>query len=326
MPVFARNPAGHRYDAALQQWRAHACCDHRAMAWNVMCDHRVTEAREGVFDSFVPATCTPRTLADALRRYKDARVRGTGTPDFAVEAINGDNIVSSGESGRHSIPRDAELARIVDLNGLTKFYEWAQSRSAGFDTVTRLSPDGIDQFLTQEIDGKDPEPLIRRVISGLNAYRKEGHYHPSWVTYWEDFRPHLNEGASRWARVVGVDIEAGHWVLVLRYPVRRAGTVARPTQLDAGWHANHFPSPPMVAPAVGGFAMDLHAVFARRLVPEFIHDQVDHELEDWTSAGRRLERTKPEPGCTLEEARERHHILLTSAYGSTVSNWMPRSH
>jgi hypothetical protein len=326
MPLFGRD-SEHRYDAALREWLAHKSCDRRAMARNLISDHRVTAARAEIFGNFVATECTCSALSSALIQYKTQRVRRPDIPDFANEEINGSNVLCGGSSGAHNIPKDASLAQLINLNGLEPVYRWAKRKGMpGFERFTRPGTSGLEQFLLEEV--AEPAGFVDRVLTTLNAYSGEIKHHPSWVTYWEDLEPHLAGSADRWAHLLGLDFEAGDFVIVLRYPVRRAGTVARPTQLDAGWDANHFPSPPCSVIGTGGHPLDLHDTDNVRvmLLPEFVHQQVDYFVSDWIAAGSRIERTRGEGLCSLELARERHHRLLVSVYGVTVEEWMPNSH
>lgn len=137
--------------------------------------------------------------------------------------------------------------------------------------------------------------------------------------------PHIADGPERWVSALGV-YKPVHprWFLLLKYTVREAGTVARPTQLDAGWGAYHFPSPPRAPLPLGGHPMDLRlSPPATSVLPEFVHKQIRHTLRHWSDGGRHIGRTSAPSGGTLVAVRLTHHELLTRVYGPSVVVGMP---
>ena len=64
-----------------------------------------------------------------------------------------------------------------------------------------------------------------------------------WATLSDEMATHAND-ATRLCSALGLgNYEQGNWVLVFDYKVADAGLLYRPTTLDAGGYAFHFPSP-----------------------------------------------------------------------------------
>jgi len=123
--------------------------------------------------------------------------------------------------------------------------------------------------------------------------------------------------------VSGVATPPPRWLILLRYTVAEAGTLARPTILDADWYAYHFPSPPQTSLAVGGHPMDLRVTpRATHLLPEYIHKKIPHKLEHWTDLGGKIARTNSPDSTGLVDQRMAHFELLVNTYGQDVLKWM----
>jgi hypothetical protein len=112
-------------------------------------------------------------------------------------------------------------------------------------------------------------------------------------------------------------------VILLSYTVAEAGTLARPTILDADWYAYHFPSPPQAPLAIGGHPTDLRiAPRANYPLPEYIHKQIPHTLAHWTDVGGKIGRTSSPDPTSLADQRRAHLELLAKIYGPDVLGWM----
>jgi len=162
----------------------------------------------------------------------------------------------------------------------------------------------------------------------MNKHNEAHPFQPSWCTTWADFEPFLKDGAHRWAELVGLSgyrSTTPHWIIVLKYRVRDAGMVCRPTQLDAGWSECHFPSPPCAEPRRGGHAMDLAATTAfGGLLPEYIHAGIPHPIDHFDDAGALCKTWQPPGPGGLEARRSAHHARLAAEYGlGPVLGWMP---
>lgn len=153
--------------------------------------------------------------------------------------------------------------------------------------------------------------FIGRVFDACNEYRRSVRAHnPVWVTTWSRFELVKNSRPERWSEFVGVTrLTAEQWLVVLRYRAAETGTLVRPTQLDAGWYAYHFPSPPPWPVHQGGIVVDLEGA-AAGLTPEYIHAQIDLRPEFWQNSGELLRRTAREVSPELQGVRVRHWLQM----------------
>jgi hypothetical protein len=310
----------------------------RVMARNLSHDKRVPLEREAAFRASLPLPVTAAGLVDGVKRYHEDKILYQRRPEFVDEVLNERNIIT------HLIHKDRPLARLIDLNGLATLYDWAKPRLPDFPRFSPNRPPEYPPFvswLNQRLSDPSP-PRLRRFIEStlnvLNEYRAAvGPYQPSWATSWELFAPHLASPVERWLALLGMYKPiAGHWFIVLRYPVREAGTLARPTILDAGWEAHHFPSPlvapldegyppsPLAGPhGYGGHPMDLDLEAESDLLPEYIHDQADYRIQQWDAAGRLCRQAGGPTPAGLDAQRRKHHLLLKRRYGEKrVISWM----
>ena len=249
-PVFGRHiPDPHPYDKAIAAWLGMSS-SYRAMARNVMHDHRVTVLREQRFGTFCSSPCTYTSLESGIIDYFNSAVRTRRLPDYVFDSLNGINILSGTPTGRHLVHKDLELVRLVDLNGLRVVFAWAKDRGlngfASFPIVT--TDDKVKDWLNYQILGRPSnqvERFVECVLRAMNEHRIEHPFQPTWATAWSAFLPHEMAGPDRWAQALGLcKVDYPRWFVLLRYRVREAGTLVRPTQLDAGWGVYHFPSPP----------------------------------------------------------------------------------
>ncbi|MBI1786386.1 MAG: hypothetical protein HYR60_02400 [Acidobacteria bacterium] len=334
-PVFGRLSDNHGYGAALAAWRVSAFTDMRAMARNLMHDHRVSPEREADFDAFGGRPRSAEAIRRAITDYFQERIRVQKKPAFLDEATNLGNIVFGSAEVRDPLLSDYELARVVDLTGLDRVFSEARrggmAQFQGFTQETAADSEGrgTNRFLEPWLTTgpERAEEFIEAVLQAMNRFRRTTPHHPSWTTGWLAFRDYIDAGAERWLELVGVPKSVfPRWLIVLRYTVGEAGTVVRPTQLDAGWNAFHFPSPPQAARNVGGHPMDLRtSPPANGLIPEFIHEQIDHRMEHWIRAGGLSGATARVVDGDLASLRRTHHRLLVRSYGTEVLRRMPEA-
>lgn len=333
-PVFNRYPVGglHIYDDVLGLLSASSEPSDQALATNVRYDHRVTLDRERQFGITTGRPGTGPAFLKALRDYLWDRVRTQANPDFLDPRLNAGNILTDGRPGLGAIHPDHEVVRVLDLNGLQTVYGASKSAvdSRGrpiFDDFP-MSPDATSvlEWLDEKL-GRGPaetELFIAATLRALGEYALRHPYHPSWCTSWSDFAPHATEMPDRWGEIVGVPNTRGvaRWLIILRYSVREAGTLCRPTQLDAGDYQWHFPSPPSRPATGGGSAMDLALTAPPVLRCEYIHMQIPHSIDHWFAAGRLLGRGGARGPAQLREMRMKHRqVLQTSSPGD--ADWMP---
>jgi hypothetical protein len=299
-----------------------------------MFDQRVSLVREQALRACFAAAGDGRfegRLQKAIREYHDERVRMAPLPEFLDSGANSRNLPSE----RCDM---TDLARILNLNGLAGVISAARGQVGSFhdfplqpgrsgSTVSTYDLEvlkWLDSRLTGS--GSDPDTLIRDLLLALNNSRTRKPYHPTWATTWRDFESVIAEGAERWCEVVSVP-NAGRtarWVLVLRYRLPPGLPLVRPTILDAGFNAYHFPSPPDFA-REAGHPMDLRLTPApQELRPEYIHCQIDHIMEHWEAGGRLLSRAEGPPAGRLGLRRRAHLRLLANSYGSSILGWMGR--
>jgi len=246
-------------------------------------------------------------------------------PDFVVEPLNHDNIVVGRSDGGTYLDKDVWLVNVLDLNGLHRLLQWAKYRYPEFASFPQSESDvEISAWWKSRFEGfaqSEIDHLIGTLLAALTEYVPASQYQPTWVTTWKAMEPFLNKGADRWAHAVGVEKDAGRWLLLLRYPVRQAGRMAAPTQLDSGWYQHFFPTPPELE---SGHPMDLSSGAVEELIPEYIHCQIDFKGSEFEDAGRRYGQTKGEPlfdDCPAR--RSRHHKLLGGAHNALINKWMP---
>ncbi|HSN99528.1 MAG TPA: hypothetical protein VLS89_14630, partial [Candidatus Nanopelagicales bacterium] len=132
-PVFNRAlPDPHPYDAALAACLSSDDPGYRAVARNIMHDHRVSEEREKKLLKHYGSPGDAKTLNRTLVDYKMECVQKRKLPDYVLRALNHTNIISLAPPGQCPHP-DTWLVRIINLNGLHIVYAWAKHLSRAFD-------------------------------------------------------------------------------------------------------------------------------------------------------------------------------------------------
>lgn len=352
-PVFCRYlPDPHPYDDALNAMRA-AGEGEAAVAVNLMYDCRVSPAREAAFDALVSTPPTADSLQVALTHYQLTNVQKRKLPHYVYEALNAGNLLNGRVGVLPAVKSSVQLVRVLDLNGLWKVFQWAQTEGEfkypgrwgkTFDTFpTSYSPlaeggggededkDPLMKYLKWKMEGRSVEDFVVNVLDLLDVFGRgeKNPFQPTWATTWAAFEPYAAEGPDRWHQVLGMDKPGSRWLVLLKYTVQEAGTVARPTQLDAGWYDSHFPSPPDCPRSEGGHPMDLSAspdILDRPLLPEYVHKQIHHLPGHWTSLAPQYKnygRTTARPLPPLPAQRLAHHERLQRRYGrASVCGWM----
>jgi hypothetical protein len=169
--------------------------------------------------------------------------------------------------------------------------------------------------------GAQAEEMVLAIIEAINAYTRKLPHQPSWAARWKTMSGYLQDRAEGWCSCVGVPVFDRDWVIVLKYTVGETGTLLRPTQIDAGTRAWHFPSPPERMVHEGGLAMHLGSD-CPDLVPEFIHQAIPHIGPHWKDAGRLCRQVAVAHEDVLEKYRTLHYDRLVRAYGSGIRAWM----
>ena len=333
-PLFGRSDAN-PYRDILDAWWGLRDDDlaFAAMARNFAFDHRVSEGRAEKFDRHGNRPRTSDALRAAIDQYFERCVRTRGIPDFLLRRFNRDNIVIGAGEKLPAFSKDLKLVRVFDLTGLQPLFLWANQprnrkkrwRALLTSLLDKRSGDW-DSRVSDQLTGQTPgqiQEFIEIVLDVLNTSRRDVPHQPTWATTWSDLEPHVRHGPDRWLQVLGMAKPPSRWLVLLSYTVREAGTLVRPTQLDAGWQEYHFPSPPDAPLEVGGHPMDIRVLpRTRPLLQEFIHKQIDHPLHHWTDTGGELGRTTVLNTKGLDRQRIAHYELLKRVYGLSVARWM----
>jgi hypothetical protein len=343
-PVFGRRSADpHPYDPVLDECATCGEPLHAAMAQNIRYDHRVSEEREKWFDDFCGH---PRSLRDLWRGVTDyfkEAIQASQDPDYIHEIRNGQNILVGGINNKRGVKGKVKLGRVLDLNGLLQPLQLAAGATEdelqdprwgrlavfrrqvnAFNSAEKLG-EFLDGQLGDHRSAEEKEQFVENVLLALNFAATKRPFQPSWVTFWADLKPVLkDEEPERWAETLGRKLAAdGRWLIALQYTIEEAAMLVRPTQLDADWRGEHFPSPQHLKPKHGGHSMDLGTPNPLAALPrEFLHSQLNYALRQWISAGRKLRRTTKATVYDLMERRRQHYRRLAAVYDNVV-DWMP---
>jgi len=290
--------------------------EYRALGENVIRDDRVSAKRAKKFHQWAAAKGHTGSLSDALSQYHKFAVRTDPLGTFLDPVINGHNFVS----GK---PRD--LATVVDVTGLGFVLQRAGGRVAeleDFTPATTADPDALNALLRSEL-GIDKAARRRTAVAvilramNLALAEPDLAHHPIWTADWRDFVARADpKQATSWLRAVGVGPPSGErWLIVLKYTSTAAGQLVRPTQLDAGAYAYHFPSPRRLGAGRGGQAAWLklkHARHPKIWLPlrEFIHHQVPFRDEYYDDDAFPAGLTEAACDCPLLPNRARHLSAL----------------
>ena len=290
------------------------------MAWNCLAEHRISAER---FQTFLRHLASKPISSDVLQsafnayQKTDVRVSSSVGSQPAYElAENANNYVT--------LTHGTDLCTMVDLTRIG--YVYAFARELGFPEFARFEradPSAVNDFLESLRDPGLRETILDAIFKALARYRAEESpkIHPTWAAAWTSIESCLNPKIPRrWIEAVGVTKDEPIWVAVVRYPA--PAQLFRPTLLDAGWYAHHFPSPPIAEVQVGGITMDLHSedLTLNGLVSEYIHRQIDFTLDHWKAAGGLVDLTDgpiPKADQTLSALRKRHLDRLLRRYPST---------
>jgi len=163
-------------------------------------------------------------------------------------------------------------------------------------------------------------------VALYNSYRRSRARHPVWTADARQF-DQVATGAETWLAAVGLPLPPeAECILQFRYPVSAVPVLARPTQLEAGWFAYHFPSPPCAIPEDGGYTLNLIA--SRLSVPsvlvnEFIHEQIDLDPRYFHAYGIAGPADRKMQEAEIPERRLGHHRILRERYSdSEINSWM----
>jgi hypothetical protein len=215
----------------------------RAMARNLLGEHRVPADRIAAFLGGAGSLADVDQVRSALYLYQTNEVRPKkgGSPPAYERPENTENAVGLGPGAR--------LATVLDLTRLG--HVWAEAASAfhleafRFFQPTAASPDEVNEFLSRHLETTaKAEAFLPDLFKALKIFRakKAKWIDPTWAAEWESLKPFLDPSRpERWLQAVGVPKDIGVWLVVVRYPAKRAERIFRPTQLDAGVVRAPFP-------------------------------------------------------------------------------------
>ena len=327
---FRKHPVGHVFDKAIQDWKSSADPKFGAMASNVTYDHRVSREREEELAKIAGSDPSGTELGNAFKKYFETKVRTRDLPHFVYEKLNEENILGLTPGGWKGPDRETLFVRVLDLSGLYHPMHWAKEKQnpvfKDFPDQMMQGPGWVDKQLTGVGKWANKfEAFLHELLLVMEGYGKEHPFQPTWVTTWATFKPLLGKGPNGWLEVLGVPKKEGRrWVVLLAYPASEARKFARPTQLDAGWFAQHFPSPTCAPAELGGHPMDLAADPATPIRPEYIHRSMAHTLPHWHLAERNFGPADGPARDDLKKQRQTHYGSLRVEYlPRKIAAWMP---
>ena len=319
--IFHRFPGGD-YDQALDDLTTSRTAYERAMGRNVVHDPRVPTLRKQRFDSsFSRAPVTVEDLKHQmspdympwLEHYRDRN-------------LNQYNLVPLATGEKDGLLKSDRLVHALKFNRRTLDYlRDAHNEDPGYFAAFPDTPDAYipAEWFERKLEDPDQrETFITAALRALNDFRDPTP--PVWCTTERDFRSHFNKSADRWLELLGVATpQRATWVILVLYHVWEAQRLFRPTVLESGWYAQHFPSPPNgTSPTKdGGFTMDLGAA-STELLREFVHSPVALQARHWRDTGQHCRQAS---GGTKELTAQRsaHYRLLIDEFGETeIMNWM----
>jgi hypothetical protein len=296
-----------------------------AIAFNLRNDERVSEKRAQEFFSLGDG----RQLHPALKKYFETRVRDTPHPDFANKDISADNYYPANPLGFHRPLGDCPLVRLICVNGLYApvFRVAREHRLRPFNDLPEQTEFESTWLNQQFADPATASSFLKACLAAMKLWRQEKNvYNPAWVTRWDRFERILPGGPKRWLEALGVRLDVPMWVFLLRYPAQRAGALIRPTILDSGKKACHFPTPiENVPPERGGHPVDLGPLQGGGLLPEYLHEDISYEPEDLLIEGEFRYGRSDSSESALGTLRRRHYERLRTEYtDAPLKHWTSR--
>jgi hypothetical protein len=312
--------------------------DQKAIACNLIHDHRVSGKRAVAFCKLAKSDIEAGNLQSALEEYQNI-VRKKPRVTFLSSSKNSNNFAYRFGRAVNPVAPDYPLFTVLDLSGLT--WVLIDGRISGiarlreFGLAGAVTDEQMNRFLEKELgigDAGRERDAVATVLEALKVSRTkmQRHHHPVWAASSQPFLERADRSRpDSWLEAVGVNPGSKpRWLIVLKYAARDARSLVRPTVLDAGWYAFHFPSPPAAPLRAGGHAMWLREAgdLARggdSPMPEFIHSQVNFKLSHWEESGFRAGFTSGSRDWPVASSRRRHLESLRAYYGAArLGGWM----
>jgi hypothetical protein len=304
----------------------------RALPINLIYDHRVSPERAKHFLAFIHKRLgvipvSIEALQNALASYKRELVAGAPGETFGEPPEKSKNHIAESKDLVHVCNLTQKLIHITNSVLMTSEVRKALQRLR-IGARALVSAGAVDQLLQPRLrDSLQKRDFVVDFLNLVGKYRRIAPWNPVWAVTWEHFEHACaNAAPSGWLESVGLQCSSGpEWLLLLRYPSDQAGLLYRPTQLEAGSLAFHFPSPDCAELDRGGHPVHFgrHASPDRGLISEFVHAEFDFSVDHWIAGGSLLERAAPNSYRALASYRKGHHDLLCSQYGEkNVTAWM----
>jgi len=308
----------------------------RGVSWNLKHEHRISDERGNHWAELMAGPLN-RSLEAALRAYGDLAAE-TPFETYLHRWLNRANIPHPADA---DVPEPGDmLAHVLDLTSRRSMDIWRLGKDKDVSDLLRdrcdvRSADTLAPFLARHLSDKSTGaqlPIMRAFFSAYRLYVEERRPHgPVWAALWEKWFERINRlRAESWGCAMGLcKPQPPHWLVILKYPVDLAGTLVRPTQLEAGYFGRHFPTPPCAGTGNGG-----RIVHGRngqsntnptKALREFVHLPMRWTEHEWIASRLPVIETAVVVGGVnqLRLDREGHWTDLCYEYGpNQVSSWM----
>ena len=351
-PVPPDSPAFEELAEAVHKLAKSQNESHRAVAINLIHEHRVSEERARLFVEFLKtrpgvSRIDEANLIAGLAEYRRTVVAKKPTESFGEHPKSSLNYIDPA-----SLPDLLHVCNVTrKLTQITKDSCNHKSVSDALGSMglptQEMKPDEVDIKLRYRMrDTSRRFIFVEQLLHLFDLYRKANAWNPIWAASWDHFNSTSIQGIpSSWLEAVGVPCDSGpSWLMLFRYsypskpsdpsnprpsdPPNRREMLYRPTQLEAGIFPYHFPSPDCAKLKDGGHTMHLieNGPVEPLLVSEYVHEEIEFTSDHWFAAEALFERALVNSYQSLMSYRRRHHSLLGVAYGEKkVKKWMPNA-
>lgn len=284
----------------------------------------------------------------ALAKRFEGEIRSRPLATFCSSSYNRPNLLDEAEAGTEHGVTVVNLSKM--LVAATSLGSKDLPQQAVHAVNASLSPLGLSTSasllsIRERLERIDFNEARMRVAVLLLQRTMAEHLprHPVWVASFTEFEELVDwTKPGSWLEAVGLPaprgLEERRFLVVLKYNLGDLPVLVRPSQVEAGWFAFHFPTPSAMPVSKGGRTMRLGGVsWDRRkgdslLVPEFIHEQVPFRLAaeeeiagsvvvEWVAHG--MARGDGKAGVSLGQCRGLQHRRLRKGFPRETTGWMP---
>ncbi|MFA6972341.1 MAG: hypothetical protein WC208_13215 [Gallionella sp.] len=335
--LFDRAHGAHPWFAALNELSASMVAGQAALAQNWRMDSRVDVVRESHLDGAgcFPAGSSGSGFDSAIREYfAHYLCRSSSVAPFSayVERPNQSNLIPFDERPA----RNHRLLHMVSVKSLLRFvlgtpiagsadFRLAWRSLTGYRAPAQATQDEIEKLVqTLQAKGLDTIKEFARELSVAL-----GDTEPHW---WAAFAHEIGDLStmSDWTDAVRKTgqghIEPGEWLLAWSYSPEVVGKLYRPTVVEAGAYAYHFPSPPLV-----NYGITMPLAHALPAVRELIHAPLkgDISAESCIGFGKVLGDPVPLRATSglvpwFQTRRREHAEHLVQHQPSHTQSWLNR--